>query len=118
MDIEELRQPLNGLERYADRLPELKYPHDNAIRAHANKTYSKRLPDEAAYKVFCQFTLEAIASGIKTLGAKAVAERVRWESSLQKTGAYKINNTDVAGFAKRFMAEHPQHQVFRTRGRV
>lgn len=66
--------------------------------------------------MFKQFTLQAIESGVTRLGAKAVAERIRWESNLQKNGDYKLNNSAVAEMARRFMADYLEYAgIFATR---
>ena len=70
-----------------------------------------------AWALFVKFTQEAIAAGRKTIGAKMIAERIRWETMLRKNGDYKFNNNYTAGMARRFMEQYPQHDgLFVTRG--
>ena len=95
-------------------------PHDNAVRAQLNAAYKPHSFNGAewvakhpqAYKAFCKYALEAIQSGWRHFGAKAVAERVRWEAMLEKRDDYKMNNNAVSYMARRFMQEHPQHAGF------
>ncbi|CAN0458279.1 unnamed protein product, partial [Phaeothamnion confervicola] len=63
------------------------------------------------YALFRKFTLEAIAKGMK-LGAKAVAERVRWETPATGEKPYKVANISVTYMALKFEKEHPQHEGF------
>lgn len=69
------------------------------------------------YRHFMIFALEAIRAGHKRIGAKAVMERVRWESAMQTIGSlYKVNNSYVSYYARKFMADFPEHAaIFRTR---
>ncbi len=98
-------------------------PHDIAIRAHLNGAYSKQRLTAAeymarypqVYQAFERFTHEALKSGRARVGAKMLAERIRWESFI--TGdQYRINNNYVAAMARRFMDENPLYgKVFETR---
>lgn len=71
------------------------------------------------WALFCQFTREKIARGARRIGAKAVWERIRWETGAgDNEGAPKLNNNFTASYARWFQAMYPQHAgVFRTRGR-
>jgi hypothetical protein len=100
--------------------------HDIKARVHRNLTEKKSFnakqwmaenPD--TYRLFKQFTLQAIDNGVTKLGAKAVAERIRWESTLRKDAqGYRMNNNAVSEMARRFMAEYPEHNgIFETRGK-
>lgn len=103
--------------------------HDNAVRAHLNATYSTKEPVSARaarymrdnpdiYKLFCRFTWELIGAGRTHVGAKAIAERIRYESLLSGNDGYTCNNSYVAFMARRFMQENPQHDgIFETRER-
>lgn len=104
-----------------------KGPSDEAIRAHGNAVYGDKLTiDERAAiwiaenpepcRLFEKFALEAIAAGRAKIGAKALAEHVRWDSWVKGTD-YRMNNDAVALLARRFMQKYPQHgKVFETRG--
>lgn len=109
-------------------------PHDIAIRAHMNATYSK--PKEAdvpvavraaewlaknpkVYAEFKRFTFEAVMLGVKRLSADMVAHRVRWETSVVRADpkGFKVNNNAVAYMARKFVEEHPQlSDLFEFRG--
>jgi hypothetical protein len=62
------------------------------------------------YRMFCLFTKQLIRAGWNHLGAKMIAERVRFESYVKGNDGYKINNSFVSYFARRFERDHPQHQ--------
>ena len=78
-----------------------------------------------AWLMFCRFADEAIAAHrvagrTPRIGAKAVAERVRWETTIAAKDVYgwRWNNSYTAHAARRFMAERPYLEgVFETRGR-
>ncbi len=100
-------------------------PHDNAIRAYLNATYRPeklsateymaRYPQ--VYQAFEQFAHEALRAGRERIGAKMIAERIRWESFI-KGDDYRVNNTYVSAMARRFMDENPLYgKVFETRER-
>lgn len=69
------------------------------------------------YELFKKFTFEIINSGFQAIGAKFIVERIRWETyTSNKWENLKINNNYTAGYARLFMADHPQHsEFFRTR---
>lgn len=69
------------------------------------------------YEWFCRFTLEKIHKGAKHVGAKAVWERLRFESPVREDGSpYKLNNNFTAFYARLFMQDHPQYAgIFETR---
>lgn len=69
------------------------------------------------FELFEKFTFEAIDAGAKRLGAKLVAERVRWQGQIrQGTDGFKINNSYVAYFARLFELKHPEYAgIFKTR---
>lgn len=107
-------------------------PHDIAVRAAANRTYSKTKPsvedwakqyiadNPEIYKMFVRFTLQAYNAGWTTVGAKMIAERIRWETHVTARGdGFKINNSAVAAMARKFMAEYPLlGEIFRTRSQT
>ena len=68
------------------------------------------------YAMFERFTLEALRRGANHLGAAAVRERIRWETSVSGNDGYKFNNVYTPYFARLFVQNHPEHAgVFRTR---
>lgn len=94
-------------------------PHDIAIRAAANAAYGGgREPvsvraaryiaeNPSVYQAFGRFTREAVRAGRTRIGAKAIAERLRWEAFVTGNDAFKINNSYVSFMARRFMKENP-----------
>lgn len=60
---------------------------------------------------FERFALEAANRG-RRIGAKAVAERVRWESEIVRNEEFKIDNSFVSYYARIFAAKYPQHAGF------
>lgn len=106
------------------RCPEL---HDIAIRAAANRTYKKpKLPvaewaeawmakHPAVYPLFVRFALQIVSAGRKRFSAKAIVERLRWETAVQGGADFKIANAVTTYMALRFMREHPEHaSLFKT----
>ena len=78
--------------------------------------YDQARPE--VWEAFKRYTLQAVSAG-RRMGAKAVAERVRWEMAVEKgDDGFRLNNNAVAFYARRFMAQFPQHgEVFRLRER-
>jgi len=65
------------------------------------------------WDLFVGFTLEAIASGRKHFGAKAIWERLRWETDIVAGyDDYKMNNNYHAYFAIRFEKQFPKYKGF------
>jgi hypothetical protein len=65
----------------------------------------------AVWRMFEKYTLDAIASGRK-LGAKAVMERVRWESEIERNQEFKVSNNWTAYYARVFAIKHPAHRRY------
>lgn len=62
----------------------------------------------AVYGLFVAFAARAKDSGVKRLGAKAIAERVRWECAVETRGdTVKINNDYVSRYARKVAAQRP-----------
>ena len=60
-----------------------------------------------AYRMFERFALEAFHAG-QRFGAKALAERVRWECEILGRGEFKINNNYTAYVARKLVLDHPE----------
>lgn len=77
--------------------------------------YLKRHPN--IYQMFAHFTWEAILAGAKDFGARAVLERMRWETNVRGDKAdFKLNNNLTPFLARKFMRENPQvGEIFETR---
>ena len=85
----------------------------NAL-SQAFERYHRDNPD--IYNQFKRFAFELICAGRKYVSADMVMHRVRFESEIRGKGQFKCNNNFVAGYARLFMLEHPEHDgIFRTR---
>ncbi len=81
---------------------------DRATESAFNEYHEK---NPHVYELFKRFTFEKIRQGYKHLGAKAVMERIRWESPIKTDGSeFKVNNNHPAYYARLFMRDFPQHQ--------
>lgn len=72
------------------------------------------------WRLFERFALEAAASGVSRIGAKAIWERMRWslqvETSEHRRGSWRLNNSYTAHYARLFRERHPEHaELFETR---
>lgn len=61
--------------------------------------------------MFERYTLDAIHAQRK-LGAKAVMERVRWESEIERNQEFKVSNNWTAYYARIFSIKHPAHRNY------
>lgn len=107
------------------------YPHDYALRAYQNATacfeqsleyranhYIKTHPN--VWESFQRHAWELIMAGHSRIGAKAIAERIRWEGMIQRADkdAYLVNNSYITFMAEKFVSENPQLEgVFERRKR-
>ena len=57
---------------------------------------------------FEKYTLEAIEREV-VVGAKAVAERIRWDGYFIDGDGFKVSNTYIAYLARIFMYKYPMH---------
>ena len=66
------------------------------------------------WEMFERFTMQLIAAGRDHFGAKAVWERMRWETAVNPAYGedYKLNNNYHAFYARRFARVHPKHADF------
>lgn len=67
--------------------------------------YHERNPK--IYEEFKRFAFLLINNGHKKIGAKQIFERIRWESMIERTGTYKVNNNYSADYAYKFDQDHP-----------
>lgn len=63
------------------------------------------------WRLFERYTLEAIEAGRK-VGAKAVMERVRWESEIERGKDFKVSNNWTAYYARIFAIKHPAYRRY------
>ena len=67
------------------------------------------------YKLFRRFAYEAFGSGHR-LGAKAIAERMRWEMQVKARDDFKVNNSFVSRMVRELIEEDERFgEYFRTR---
>lgn len=61
------------------------------------------------YRLFVHFAREAKKSGRTTIGAKMIAERIRWECVISRSDgdAWKLNNNMVSRYARMVMQNEP-----------
>jgi hypothetical protein len=94
----------------------------SVIESRADQIYSRFKEFHAAnpqiWELFERFALDVAARGMKTYGAAAITERVRWHVAIDARGAdVKINNDFRAYYARMFNAKHPHLDLFNTRVR-
>jgi len=63
------------------------------------------------WSLFERYTLDAIESKRK-LGAKAIMERVRWESEVERRKEFKVSNNWTAYYARIFAIKHPAFRTY------
>lgn len=67
------------------------------------------------YDLFCKFTKEAIAAGVKRTSHWLIVNRIRWEVEIATKGLcdedkeFKISNDYVAFLARDFIKDNPEH---------
>jgi len=66
------------------------------------------------YELFKRFTFMAIKRGHNRLSAWMIANRIRWETSIEtfSVDEYKISNDYIALYARMFMRDHPKYDGF------
>jgi hypothetical protein len=65
-----------------------------------------------AYAEFRKLTLRLIRRGIKHYGAKAICEVIRFHTAIHSQGTFRVNNSVISYYARKFMREFPQHKDF------
>lgn len=70
--------------------------------------------NQAIYQAFRQAALDMRRAGRKRFGAKAITEKLRYESSLYSVDpeGWKINNSIVSRLARKLLAECPELEGF------
>ncbi len=66
------------------------------------------------YELFDRFTRDRINRGFEYYSAKAIFERIRWETDQAKTegNEFKLNNNFPPFYARAWMATNPEYQGF------
>jgi hypothetical protein len=67
--------------------------------------YQERNPK--IYKEFKHYAFELIKAGESKIGSKAIFERIRWQSKINKVDEFKINNNFTADYARKFEQDFP-----------
>ncbi|HYK57484.1 MAG TPA: hypothetical protein VEV15_13540 [Flavisolibacter sp.] len=75
-------------------------------------SYDTRHPQ--VYKRFCELALGLIKKGHKHYSADALLHVIRYESTVKKEPLelFKINNNFSSRYARKFLAEFPEHKGF------
>ena len=72
--------------------------------------------------LFIKFTKEIISRGFQNYSAKAIFERIRWETDeadVDGKSSFKLNNNYTAWYARKFMERYPEYDgFFRTRKQI
>jgi hypothetical protein len=69
------------------------------------ESYQARNP--RIYEEFVHYTYQMIGAGQTKIGAKAIFERIRWESKIERNDEFKINNNYSADYARKFEQDFP-----------
>ncbi len=63
----------------------------------------------AVFEMFYRFAQQAYESGRKRIGAKMIAERIRWETAISPTSPdYKVNNSYISRYARLCAQKYPE----------
>lgn len=84
---------------------------DGADTATIAKFFLYHKANLQVWQAFERYTMQAIKAGAK-VGAKAIYERVRWESEIEKGQPFKANNNYCSYYARVFEVKHPEHKGF------
>lgn len=66
------------------------------------------------YRAFKVKALRLLHHGVRRYGAKAIIEVIRYDRVIKAhdPDGFKINNTYVSAYARRFVTDYPQHSHF------
>ncbi len=70
--------------------------------------YQERNP--RIYKEFVHYAMELINAGETRIGSKAIFERIRWQSKIERNDEFKINNNFTADYARKFEQDFPHFE--------
>jgi len=84
---------------------------ENSLTARFEKFHTD---NPKVYELFKKFTFMAIRRGHTRLSAWMIANRIRWETSIEtfSDDDYKISNDYIALYARKFMEEFPKYDGF------
>jgi hypothetical protein len=69
------------------------------------------LQNPLVWRQFERYALDAIQTRRK-VGAKAVMERVRWETEIERAEDFKVSNNWTAYYARIFALKHPAYRNY------
>ena len=72
--------------------------------------FDSRNPE--VYEAFCVFANKLIEAGYPSYSSAAVMHRVRWHLNVEGGYGYQINNNYTSRYARKWLAEHPEHLGF------
>lgn len=101
-------------------------PTDIQLRMHRNQGTRRRkhravvafnaeqwvLAHPEVYNAFKSLAIESRQMGHKHIGAKMLAEIIRWKTKVPGGKDFKVSNSAVTYMARKFMEEHPEYQGF------
>lgn len=64
------------------------------------------------YDQFKRFAFELRRAGRDHFGAKAILERIRYETAITGSGEFKINNNFASCYARLLILDHPEFSEF------
>lgn len=65
------------------------------------------------YAAFERFTLQVIESGRKYFSARAIYERIRWQTLIEDNSVtFKLSDHPMPFYARLFEKNHPEYQGF------
>lgn len=121
------QEPLLAFIAEQERLDAQKI-HDIKARIHRNLSDDLPVEQRAANwlklypdveREFNRLTWEAINAGRTRIGAKCLAEVLRWNGFIKGGSGFKLNNIAVSLLARRFMDANPQYpKLFETRSKA
>ena len=74
--------------------------------------YQYHTENPQVYAKFEEFTFQVIGSGRKYSGAKMIFERLRYYSTVEANGQFKLNNDMTAFYARLFEDKNKQYDGF------
>ena len=78
----------------------------------ADQMYQYHTDNPQIYDKFEEFTFQVIGSGRKYSGAKMIFERLRYYSTVEAKGQFKLNNDMTAYYSRLFEDRNPNHAGF------
>lgn len=76
-----------------------------------DKFINSFLSNPLVWQQFERFTLDAIKTR-RRFGAKAIMERVRWETEVSRNEEFKVSNNWTAYYARIFALKHPTYRDY------